>query len=120
MSEREIGRLSALSGALAAGIAATTCCVLPMVFLWAGISGAWIANLTAFSSYHTVFICISLILLATSYYFIYRRNDGECEEGEVCAKPLPSTLVKSTFWITAIIICIAAFFPYLVSYYYGA
>ncbi|MGH8614610.1 MAG: mercuric transporter MerT family protein, partial [Gammaproteobacteria bacterium] len=42
--------LLSLGGILAA-IAASSCCVLPLVLFTLGISGAWISNLTALAPY---------------------------------------------------------------------
>jgi len=112
-------RWVAVSGALAGGLAASACCVLPMILLWVGISGAWIANLTALAEYHGIFIGAAMSLLALSYYFIFIRRKRECDEGELCSRPLPDTWVKASFWLAAIMISIAAVFPYAVNFYYG-
>src|SRR6266481_210174 len=48
-------------GLLAAGgvigaIAASSCCILPLVLFTLGISGAWIGNLTALAPYQPIFL----------------------------------------------------------------
>ncbi len=108
-----------VGGGLAAALAASACCVVPLILLWLGISGAWIANLTALAAYHGYFIGISVLLLCGGYYFVYVKSASECEEGETCARPLPDRLVKLSFWFAVIMVGIAAIFPYLVNLYYG-
>ena len=46
-----------------AALGAATCCVVPFVLFFAGISGAWIGNLTAFEPYQPVFVTIALACL---------------------------------------------------------
>jgi MerT mercuric transport protein len=48
-------RLTALGGILGA-IAASSCCIAPLVLFSLGISGAWIGNLTALAPYQPYFI----------------------------------------------------------------
>lgn len=110
---------TAVSGAITAGLAASACCVLPLIFLWIGISGAWIANLTALAEYHLWIVSCALLLLGVSYHLIFRSNDNECDEGQICSKQLSQKLVKGAFFGAAILIAIAAVFPYIVSWYYG-
>ena len=47
-------------GGIVAALGAATCCVVPFVLFFAGISGAWIGNLTAFEPYQPVFVTIAL------------------------------------------------------------
>lgn len=119
MKENNLSGLASVTGALAGGIAASACCVLPMVFLWLGVSGAWIANLTALAAYHSVFIGLSVVLLLASYHFIYRRQNIECKVGERCEKTLPPVLVRISFWAAVSLVGVAAIFPYVVTYFYG-
>lgn len=109
----------AVSGGLLGAVAASACCVVPLVLLWIGVSGAWIANLTALAAYHGYFIAGSISLLATGFYFIYIRNDQKCGDGDECALPLPGKLVRLSFWLAVVMICIATVFPYVVNQYYG-
>ena len=108
----------AVSGGLLGAMAASACCVAPLVLLWVGISGAWIANLTALAAYHGYFIAGSFSLLVGGFYFIYVRSEQKCEDGEVCSQPLPGKLIKLSFWFAVIMVSIAAIFPYFVDQYY--
>jgi|TARA_Y100001968_G_scaffold311288_1_gene333189 mercuric ion transport protein len=110
---------TAVSGAIVGGLAASACCVLPLVLLWVGISGAWIANLTALAEYHLWILSGALLMLGLSYRLIFSNSKNKCDDGKICTKPLPQRFVKNAFWIAAVLIIIAAAFPYAVSLYYG-
>ena len=54
-------------GGIVAALGAATCCVVPFVLFFAGISGAWIGNLTAFEPYQPVFVTIALACLGYGF-----------------------------------------------------
>jgi mercuric ion transport protein len=85
-------RLTAIGGLLGA-IAASSCCVAPLVLFSLGISGAWIANLTALAPYQPYFITATLASLGYGYFLVYRRSRVPCTDGAACSRPLPSHIV---------------------------
>ena len=89
-------RMIAAGGILGA-LAASTCCIVPLVLFSLGVSGAWIGNLTALEPYKPIFIVVTLGFLGYGYWMVYRKPKA-CAEGEVCAQPLPNRLVKSALW----------------------
>lgn len=105
-------RLTAAGGILSA-LAASSCCVLPLVFFSLGISGAWIVNLTALAPYQPIFIALTLGFLAFGFYRVYWRPQAACAAGEACARPLPNRIVKTTLWLATAIIAVAVAFPYV-------
>lgn len=108
----------AILGGFAGGIAASTCCILPLVLFSLGISGAWIGNLTDMAVYQPYFVVLSLSFLAAGYYYVYgKKND--CNEGEVCARPLPKKTIKFSLWAATILIIIASLFPYIAPMFIG-
>jgi hypothetical protein len=52
---RHIQKLVAAGGVLGA-LAASSCCILPLVLFGLGVSGAWIGNLTRLAPYQLYFI----------------------------------------------------------------
>ena len=115
-------KLIAAGGVLGA-IAASTCCVIPLVLFSLGISGAWIGTLTALSPYKPVFIAITAGFLGYGYYLVYRQPKVACAEGSACARPLPNRLVKSALWFSTALVVIAfawpVIIPYLAPYIFG-
>ncbi len=106
-------RLIAAGGILGA-IAASTCCVVPLVLFSLGISGAWIGNLTALTPYKPFFITITMGFLGYGYYLVYRKPKVACADGEACARPLPNLLVKGSLWSATLLVLIAFAWPLIV------
>jgi mercuric ion transport protein len=96
-------RLTALGGILGA-IAASSCCIAPLVLFSLGISGAWIGNLTALAPYQPYFIAATLACLGYGYWLVYRPRKDACAEGEACAKPLPNRLVMSGLILATVLV----------------
>jgi len=108
-----------LIGGLFAGIAASLCCVGPLVLLSLGVSGAWISNLTALEPYRPLFIAIALIALVIAYLVIYQSaSDQSCEEGKICAEPASQRWYKNVFWCVVAVVIIAIASPYWISFMY--
>jgi mercuric ion transport protein len=113
-----IGRASRLLaiGGLLAALAASSCCILPVVLFSLGISGAWIANLTQLAPYKPLFVAATLALVAGGYWLVHRASKRTCAHSEACARPLPNKCVMVVL-VAATAIVIAAFgFDYLAPY----
>jgi mercuric ion transport protein len=108
---RRIGLVAA--GGMLGALAATSCCIIPLVLFALGIGGAWIGDLTALAPYQPIFITATLALLGTGYYLVYRRRDAACADGKLCARPLPRRGVKLALWAATTLIASAIAFPYL-------
>jgi len=96
----------AAAGAVVGGIAALSCCVMPLVFVVVGISGAWIVYLTALSPYQPVFVAVALGSIGYGHYTLYRARRA-CEAGNDCARPLPNRLVQTSLWAGTIFVVVA-------------
>lgn len=107
------GQKLVVAGGLLGALAASSCCVLPLVLFSIGAGGAWIGKLTALAPYQPVFVVITLSLLSYGFWLIYRVPAVACGEGEACARPLPSLLVKSGLWAATVIVVAALAFPFV-------
>src|SRR5712691_8375692 len=85
--------LMAAGGCLGA-LAASSCCILPLVLFSLGVSGAWIGNLTQLAPYQPYFIAATLGFLGCGFWLVYRSSRVTCAAGGACARPLPNRLVK--------------------------
>lgn len=108
---RKTGASALLAGGIAA-MAASTCCLGPLVLVTLGFSGAWIGNLTALEPYRPLFIGAALIAMFFAWRRIYRPA-AACGPGEACAVPRVKTAYKALFWIVAGLVSLALTFPYL-------
>ena len=108
-----------LIGGLLAGIAASACCVGPLVLLLLGFGGAWIGYLTALEPYRPLFIGIASVALYVAYQRIYRPKPEQlCEETEVCAKPRVNMFYRRVFIGVVIVVFTLVVSPYLVPIIY--
>jgi mercuric ion transport protein len=101
------------AGGLLGALAASSCCVLPLVLFSVGVSGAWIGNLTALAPYQWIFATITVALLAAGFYRVYRKPGAACADDETCARPLSNRLVKIALWIAAALVAAALAFPFV-------
>ena len=106
-------RLIAAGGILGA-LAASSCCVIPLVLFSLGISGAWMGNLTALTPYKPFFIAITLGFLGYGYYLVYRKPKVACADGSACARPLPNRVVKGSLWIATALVLTAFAWPLII------
>jgi mercuric ion transport protein len=86
-------KLVAAGGVLGA-LAASSCCILPLVLFGLGVSGAWIGNLTRLAPYQPYFIVATVACLGAGYGLVYRSRKIACAGGEPCARSLPNRTVK--------------------------
>lgn len=62
-------RLIAVGGILGA-LAASSCCIVPLILFSLGIGGAWIGNLTALAPYKPFFVTGTAGLLGYGFYLV--------------------------------------------------
>jgi mercuric ion transport protein len=99
-------RLTAAGGLLGA-LAASSCCILPLALFGLGVSGAWIGNFTRLAAYQPYFLAATLMFLGYGYWLVYRSSTRNCADGEVCARPLPNRVVKTSLILATILVAAA-------------
>jgi mercuric ion transport protein len=87
------------------------------VLLSLGVSGAWIANLTALEPYRPLFIGLALLALFFAGRRIFRPA-VECKPGEVCAVPPVRVGYKLLFWVVAALVFVGLVFPWIAPWFY--
>ena len=105
-------RLIAVGGVLGA-LAASSCCIVPLVLFGLGVSGAWIGNLTRLAPYQPYFLTATAACLGYGYWLVYRSRSRACADGEVCARPLPNRIVKTGLVLATILVFGALAFDFL-------
>jgi mercuric ion transport protein len=99
-------RLTA-AGALLAALAASSCCILPLVLFSLGVSGAWIGNFTRLAPYQPWFVAATIAFLGTGYWLVYRSSKLACADEGACVRRLPNRLVKAGLIIATVFVIAA-------------
>ena len=101
----------AAAGGMLGALAASSCCIVPLVLFSLGIGGAWIGILTALAPYQPILVGVTMSFLAAGYYLVYRNRAATCAEGTSCARSLPG--VRLALWIATAAVLAAIAFPYV-------
>src|SRR6516162_6211302 len=92
------------AGGVIGALAASSCCLVPLVLFGLGVSGAWIANLTQLAPYQPYFIIATVGCLVAGYGLLYRSRRMACTDGQVCARPLSNRIVISGLIVATILV----------------
>jgi mercuric ion transport protein len=103
------------AGGLAAGLLASSCCILPLVLVSLGIGGTWMSFLTGLSPYQPYFLGMASLLVGAGLWRAYRKPK-ECAPGSMCANPSAGRITNSVLWIGAALAVSAAGINLLASY----
>ena len=116
MSQEKTGRFPLVGGAIAA-IAASLCCIGPLVLVMLGVGGAWVGNLAVLEPFRPYFLGAALIALFFAGRRIFRPAQA-CKPDDVCAVPQVRTAYKAIFWLVAALVLLALVFPYILPLFY--
>lgn len=94
-------------GALIGAGLASACCIVPLLLVSLGISGAWIANLTALEPYKPYVGGVTLALIGYGFWHVYFRPKPACEDGSYCARPGSARTTKTVLWLGLSIVILA-------------
>ncbi len=98
-----------LAGGVLAGVAASLCCIGPLVSLTLGL-GSFAAS-TFFAQWRPWLLGLTFVLLGGAWYLTYRRPKMDCADGS-CAR-LPGKAARASLWIGTIVALAAAIYPAL-------
>jgi mercuric ion transport protein len=106
-----------LAGGVLAGIAASACCLGPLLLLSLGISGAWIVHLTALEAYRPAFIILTVLFLGMAFRKLYLTPQS-CTQEEACISDRTQKLQRILFWILVpVSLCLIAS-PWILPIFY--
>ena len=103
---KDRSRIAATGGVVGA-VLVSSCCVLPLVLVTLGASGAWIGNLTILEPYKPLFAVVTVGFLGLGFWHVYRKTSVVCEDGSFCATPTSSRITKSALWIATALVLLA-------------
>ena len=108
--------LPAIVAASFAAIAASVCCVVPLVLVLLGVSGAWIANLTALDAWRPWFSVATLACLGGAFWSLYGPA-SRCRTDGACIDPGGLRRRRRWLWIATVVIALLLLFPYYVTWF---
>jgi mercuric ion transport protein len=101
------------AGGLLGALAASSCCILPLILFGLGVSGAWIGNFTRLAPYQPIVIAAALTGLGAGAWLVHRSSKRRCAEGQACARALPDRLVNAALVVAALLVLAALGFDVL-------
>lgn len=116
MKNDKLAKTTLVGGALAV-IAASACCLGPLILVSLGTGGASISNTTLLEPLRPVFIVVALVCMVLAYRKIYQGPAAaDCVPGSLCAIPQANSRYRAMFWIVSILVLVALVYPYLVTF----
>ena len=108
----------AAAGSVIGAVLASTCCILPLLLVTLGVSGAWIGNLSALGPYKPWFAAVTILFLGFGFWQVYWKPKQECEDGSYCASPTSDRVVKIALWFATILVALALTIDYWAPIFY--
>jgi len=97
-SPQERGTFATIGLMLAGALAMTSCCILPLALVSAGVTGVFIAKLSTLYQYHWYFLAFATAALAYGFWKAYRPVTPEnCTSG-TCARPMNRGVMRVILW----------------------
>jgi len=102
------------AGSVLTGILASACCIGPLVFALAGVSGAAFAH--RFEPLRPYLLVLTYALLGGAFYLTYRSQPTACAPDGTCEMPRTNRVSRAMLWIAAMIVILATAFPWYAEY----
>jgi mercuric ion transport protein len=95
------------AGGLLGAVLASSCCVVPLLLVTLGVSGAWIGKLTALEPYSPLFAVLALLCIGLGFWHVYFRRPADPCEASACAPGRSRVITKAVLWIAAVVVIVA-------------
>ncbi len=93
-----------LLGAVGAAVAASICCLGPLLLVALGVSGAWIGSLRTLEAYRPMLMLATASFLAFAFLRVYRPRQEACAAGSTCANLATKRLSKTSLWLATLLV----------------
>lgn len=110
-------RIAAI-GSVIGAVLASSCCIVPLLLVTLGVSGAWIGSLSALEPYKPWFAAVTMLFLGIGFWQVYWKPKQECEEGSYCANPKSDWVVKIALWSATLLVALALTIEYWAPIFY--
>jgi mercuric ion transport protein len=102
-------------GAIGAAVAASACCIGPVVFSLLG-AGALGASAVKLEAYRPWFLGLTLVLVGAAFYSAYRPAANDTCAADGTCTPGSKRTAKIMVWIAAAVAVLLIAFPYYIGY----
>jgi mercuric ion transport protein len=97
----------AAAASLIGAVLVSSCCILPLVLVTLGVSGAWLGMLTSLAPYQKYFIVPTLVFLTTGFWYVYRNRARHCHDRGYCASPAYDRIIRIVLWTAVVLVALA-------------
>ena len=107
-SPRDVTRLqnAAAAGGVLGAVAASSCCMLPLLLFTLGASGPWMGMLVRLAPYQPYFIAMAVACLGCGYWLTHRSSNQKsaaaCSTRSASKFINPALIVATTLVVAAI------------------
>lgn len=107
----------AAAGSVIGAILASSCCIVPLVLISLGATGAWIGQLTAMKAFQPLFVALTGVFLAYGFWRVYGNAGRRCED-DSCETPRSSRIVRAALWTATLLVVAALTTDYWAALFY--
>ena len=108
-----LGQKLLAGGGVLGALAASSCCLAPLLLFAIGIGGAWIGYLTRLAPYQPYFLGVAAGCVGFGYWLRHRSTKMPCSDGDMCTRPLPSRTITIAFVFATMLILAALALDFL-------
>lgn len=107
MADESKAKKMSIAGAIVAALAASSCCIGPLILAVLGVGGA--GAFATLAGYRPYILGVTAVLLAAGFYLTYRQPRAAVGDACGCEKPKANRAGKIGLWIaTAFVVLFAA------------
>ena len=106
---------SSIAAGIVAALGASSCCVVPLVLVTAGLGGAWVAQLRELERFFPAFVALAIAAFGFAFYRLYLKP-AACSPDAACASPRVRRRQRIAFWLTLVLAHALMLSPYYASY----
>ena len=118
LQDRAPRKRFAVTGSVIGAVLASSCCIVPLLLVTLGVSGAWIGSLSALEPYKPWFAAVTMLFLGVGFWQVYWKPKQDCEEGSYCASPKSDRVVKIALWSATLLVALTLTIDYWAPLFY--
>ena len=97
-------------------LVSSACCIGPLavVLSFVGLtSGSMLAVENVVGPFRPLILSATVIFLGVGFYAAYRKQEVECEDGKICARPDSRRVQRVLLWVATLLFLTLLYFTYV-------